>query len=431
MYRNFQSPFFLHKRHIISFIALIFILFASKLINAQNNGEYKLKTVVIDAGHGGKDPGAVYKSGKKLLGKEKDIALSVALKLGEYIKANCQGINVIYTRDKDEFIELHRRALIANKNKADLFISIHVNASKKKEPKGAETYTMGIHKTQGNLDVAMAENSVILKEKDYSKEYEGFDVKSPEAYIIFSMMQNAYLEQSLNFASKVQKQYKETLKREDKGIKQAGFLVLWKAAMPCVLTEIGFISNLEEMKYLMSNSGQNQIAYAIFSAFREYKNERESVKDDGIKIEKPEYAEDHNISDEDLDTISVVLPSDSITSKNNESSDLKKNESPEKNPKETITNLNPQQKKTGVSYKIQITSSVSKIPLHSSLFKGLSVEEIEVDGSFKYTVCNTNNFIEIENLQKLIRNDFPDSFIVAFKNGKKIPVSDAKKEIKN
>jgi N-acetylmuramoyl-L-alanine amidase len=127
---------------------------------------------------------------------------------------------------------------------------------------------MGIHRTQGNLDVAMAENSVILKEKDYSKEYEGFDVRSPEAYIIFSMLQNAYMEQSLNFAMKVQKQYKETLTRDDKGVKQAGFLVLWKSSMPSVLTEIGFLSNVEEMKYLMSNSGRSQIAFGIFSAFR-------------------------------------------------------------------------------------------------------------------------------------------------------------------
>lgn len=431
MYRIFHSLLFNYKRHINSFIVLIFILFTSFSLFAQSTGEYKLRTVVIDPGHGGKDPGAVYKSGKKLLGKEKDIVLSVALTLGDYIKKNYPDVTVIFTRDKDEFIELYRRAQIANKNKADLFISIHVNASKKKEPNGAETYTMGIHKTQGNLDVAMAENSVILKEKNYSIEYEGFDVRSPEAYIIFSMMQNSYLEQSLNFASKVQKQYKETLKREDKGIKQAGFLVLWKTAMPCVLTEIGFISNFEEMKYLMNKTGQHQIAYALFSAFREYKNEREGIKDDGIKIEKPEFIADNAFTSETNDSITVVMPYDTLHIKSNGTSDLKKNESQEKNQSDSLENKKNQKKETNINFKIQITSSVTKIPLNSGLFKGLHVEEIEIDGSYKYTVCNTNSYKEIENLQKLIRNDFPDSFIVAFLNGKKIPVSDAKKEIKN
>lgn len=423
MYRYFQSCIFHIKRCIVFFIVLyLFTAYPTPSV-AQSEKEFKLKTIVIDAGHGGKDPGAVYRSGKKVTGMEKNITLSVALQVGDYIKTHYKDVKVIYTREKDEFIELHKRASIANKNKADLFISVHVNANKKKDPVGTETYTMGIHKTQGNLDVAIAENSVILNEKDYTREYEGFDVKSPEAYIIFSMLQNSYLEQSLNFAMKLQKQYRETLKREDKGVKQAGFLVLWKTAMPSVLTEIGFISNLEEMKYLMSNSGKKQIAYAIFSAFREYKNELEGVKNDGIVIEKPEYVEEKNIIDEPKQSDSLTVSPDTSAS-GNPAENIKKTENDQKEkPDQPVI--------PGIQFKIQITSSPVKIPLNSRQFKGLHVEETESEGAYKYTVCASNSFREIENLQKLIKNDFPDSFIIAFKNGKKISVSDAKKEIKN
>ncbi len=419
MYWYFQSCNFLNKRYFSFLILLIFTQIIPSRAKAQSRNNYKMKTVVIDAGHGGKDPGAVYRIGKKTISMEKDIALSVALHLGDYIKKYYKDVKVIFTRDKDEFIELHKRASIANKNKADLFISIHVNASKKKEPSGTETYTMGIHKTQGNLDVAMAENSVILKEKDYSKEYEGFDVKSPEAYIIFSMLQNAYLEQSLNFAMQVQQQYKKTLKREDKGVKQAGFLVLWKTAMPSVLTEIGFISNKEEMTYLVSKSGQEQIAFAIFSAFRKYKNEREGVKNDEIKVIKPEYVKEKIIPDDiqEPDSVSIVIDSASTG-----------NPIVETNHTDGKENV---QKSNEILFKIQITSSSTRIPLTSSQFKGLHVEESENAGTYKYTVCSSNSFNEIENLQKLIRTDFPDSFIIAIKDGKKISVSDAKKEIKN
>ncbi|PLX10294.1 MAG: N-acetylmuramoyl-L-alanine amidase [Marinilabiliales bacterium] len=260
-----------HKRLLVSFLVLLFsFFFTLKQTNAQENGKYKMKTVVIDAGHGGKDPGAVCKKGY-----EKDIALNIALKLGHYIDSLIDGVKVIYTRDKDEFIELHKRAKIANDAKADLFISIHINANRSSKPIGTETYVMGIHRTKENLAVAQLENSVILKEDNYEAQYDGFDPNSTEGYIIFSLMQNLYLEQSLSFAANVQKQFETRAMRINRGVKQAGFLVLWKTTMPSVLIETGFLSNPDEAAYLLSVSGQDYLASAIFRAFRDYKNDLE------------------------------------------------------------------------------------------------------------------------------------------------------------
>ena len=234
--------------------------------------EYTVDTIVIDAGHGGKDPGAV---GKK--GKEKDIALKVALKLGGYIEKNIPGVKVVYTRKDDRFIELYDRAEIANKNKADLFISIHVNASTSAAPYGTETYVMGLHKTEGNLDVAKRENSVILLDQNNAERYEGFDPGSPESYILFSLSQNAYLESSLSFADKIEKQFKNRAGRRSLGVKQAGFWVLWKTSMPAVLVETGFISNPKEEEFLLSDNGQDLLASGIYRAFKEYKAQQEAI----------------------------------------------------------------------------------------------------------------------------------------------------------
>ncbi|MBI4648542.1 MAG: N-acetylmuramoyl-L-alanine amidase, partial [Bacteroidia bacterium] len=225
----------LSKKH-LKFSILIILLnyglmsYAFSQGKTINDEKFKIRTIVLDAGHGGKDPGAVCKKGY-----EKDIALNIVLALGHYIDSLTDDINVIYTRKTDEFVELHKRAQMANSNKADLFVSVHVNANKSNAPFGAETYVMGVHLSEENLNVAKMENSVILKEDDYQKQYEGFDPNSSEGYIIFSLLQNIYLEQSLAFATKVQKQFKESAHRTDRGIKQAGFLVLWKTTMPSVL----------------------------------------------------------------------------------------------------------------------------------------------------------------------------------------------------
>ncbi len=204
--------------------------------------------------------------------KEKDIALSVALKLGNYIKENMKEVKVIYTRDSDVFVELDERTIIANRNKADLFISVHCNAADNKAVFGSETYTIGMHKTDGNLDVAMRENAVILKEDNHKEKYQ-FDPYSIISYIKMSNFQSNNQTKSIDFANKVQKQFEERVNRENRGVKQSGFLVLWKTAMPAALIEIGFLTNANEENYLKTDDGQSYIASGIYRAFKEYKNE--------------------------------------------------------------------------------------------------------------------------------------------------------------
>ena len=215
--------------------------------------------VVIDAGHGGHDPGAIGK-----ISKEKNINLNVALKLGNLIKRNCDDVKVVYTRSRDVFIPLDRRAEIANNAKADLFISVHTNAlANNRTAKGASTWTLGLAKSDANLEVAKRENSVILYENDYQTRYAGFNPNSAESYIIFEFMQDKYMEQSVHLASLVQKQFRHTCRRVDRGVHQAGFLVLKASAMPSILVELGFISTPEEERYLNSEAGANTMAKGI------------------------------------------------------------------------------------------------------------------------------------------------------------------------
>jgi len=227
--------------------------------------------VVIDAGHGGRDPGT---HGAKA--KEKDINLSVALKTGRYISEYLKDVKVIYTRDDDTYPGLDERANVANRNKADIFISIHSNWWSDQRVTGSETYVLGQTMDEANLRVAMKENSVITFEENYETKYEGYDPNSVESFIIFSLMQNTYLKQSTGFASMLQQQFKERVGRKDRGVRQAGFLVLWRTTMPAVLVELGYLSNPEEEKFLMSEQGQDYLASAIFRAFRDYKESIDS-----------------------------------------------------------------------------------------------------------------------------------------------------------
>ena len=230
--------------------------------------------VVIDAGHGGHDPGAL---GRK--GKEKHINLKVALKLGALIESNCPDTRVIYTRNRDVFVPLHERAEIANKAKADLFISIHTNsiASRTTKISGAETYTLGLHKTQENLEVAQKENSVILIEDDYKQQYSGFNPNSSESYIIFEFMQDKNMAQSVNLAKLIQQQFRTHANRVDKGVHQAGFLVLRETSMPSVLVELGYITNPREEAFLLSEQGSATMAKSIYQAFLKYRQLRPSA----------------------------------------------------------------------------------------------------------------------------------------------------------
>ncbi len=233
-------------------------------------GDKSIKKVVIDAGHGGKDPGCIG-SGNVY---EKNIALDIALKFGKYIEDSIKGVKVVYTRKTDKFVELYQRAALANTNAADVFISIHCNSNPNIKNHGFESYIMGTHKTEANLLVSKRENESILLEKDYSKntEYGGFDPNSPESDIIFSLYQNAFMDQSARLASKVHEAVKNNNVLITKEVKQAGFLVLWKTAMPSILIETGFLSNASDLKLLNSEKGRSDLAYSMMIGFRNYRN---------------------------------------------------------------------------------------------------------------------------------------------------------------
>lgn len=253
---------------IISFLLSTIIVLSS--FTPLDLANYKVKTVVIDAGHGGKDPGAL---GKK--SEEADIALATALELGRIIKENMPDINVVYTRSTDVFVELHQRAKIANSKGADLFISIHCNSGPS-AAYGTETFTMGLHTSERNLAVAKKENSVILQEEDYEANYDGFDPNSDEGYILMSLQQSADNDKSIRLAHSIQSQFEKRVGRKNRGVKQAGLLVLWRTTMPSVLVEIGFVTNPKEEEYLNSKENRVYIASGIYRAFKDYKEGLES-----------------------------------------------------------------------------------------------------------------------------------------------------------
>ncbi len=397
--KSVTYQFFLNKFSILLFL-LYFLLTKYEInIYGQNNLKKTISTVVIDAGHGGKDPGA-----HGVTGIEKNITLNIALKLGYYITKNIPEVKVIYTRQTDIFVPLYERAEIANKNQADLFISVHVNSNPKQIPYGTETYAMGLAKTKENLEVARKENAVILKEDNYSAKYDGYDPNSSESFIIFSLLQNTYMEQSLNFATYVQNQLKNSAQRSDRGVKQAGFLVLWKTAMPSVLVETGFISNPEEEKYLLSEDGTDEIASSIYRAFKNYK----------LDIENRTMFSGHSSKD------SLIIE--------------KKSEANDSSPKISIYHEPPDTSvlSSPVDYLVQISSSKKSIPLDSKLFKGIkSIEEIKTDDNYKYVTGRTRSYETILSKCKEIKVLFPDAFIIAIRSNKIISVKEALKEIKN
>ncbi|WP_194774239.1 N-acetylmuramoyl-L-alanine amidase family protein [Pararhodonellum marinum] len=256
---------------IISILTLA-LVFAGFVPTGEHAPEYKLRRIVIDAGHGGKDPGTI-----GAISREKDVALKIALQVGQYIEENLPGVEVIYTRKTDVFLELKERANIANRNKADLFVSIHCNAVTSKTPYGTETFVMGTKNFEANFDIVKRENAVILLEEDYEENYEGFDPTSPESYMMFNLMQKAYFTNSLSLAQKVEDDFRSRVQRHSRGVKQAPLYVLWTTSMPSVLIETGFLSNPTEEKYLNSKNGQTYLASGIFRAIKAYKEEIESL----------------------------------------------------------------------------------------------------------------------------------------------------------
>ncbi|HPE17200.1 MAG TPA: N-acetylmuramoyl-L-alanine amidase [Tenuifilaceae bacterium] len=374
--------------------SLAFLLLSSFGV-CSTQDTYKIKKVVIDAGHGGRDNGAV---GKK--GVEKEINLSIALKLGAYLEKFFPEVEVIYTRTKDVFVGLDERSQIANESGADLFISIHCNANPSKSPYGSETYVMGLHKSNENLDVAMRENAVIAYEEDYSSKYEGYDPNSAESFIIFNLMQHSYLEQSLNMASFVQTEFNERARRKDRGVKQAGFLVLWKTSMPSVLVEVGFLSNSREEEYLINERNHDYLASAIFRAFRSYKEHVESRSTFTAES-------------------SFTLSNESTNESNNQKVAAQLNPVEEQNISETSNKI---------QFKVQITASSKPIPTSSSFFKNMEgVEEVVSGGIYKYLIGSKIDYSQTVEYLKQVRELFPDAFIVAFMNGNQISVDEARK----
>ena len=346
-------------------------------------------TLVIDAGHGGHDAGAI---GSKA--KEKNINLSVALAFGRLVEANCPDVKVIYTRKTDVFIPLHERADIANRNKADLFISIHTNALPKgRRAEGMETYTLGMNRADDNLEVAKRENSVILIEEGYEQRYQGFDPNSSESYIMFEFLQDLNMEQSVELARMVQKRCCAATGRQDKGVKQAGFLVLRETSMPSCLIELGFISTPSEEQYLISSGAAEAYGRGIYQAFLDYKNK---YSPGGSSAAAPYKAEN--------------------------------------NPPPTAKTP-PQEPKNQAEapiFKVQILASDKKLKQGDKRLKGESSASFYVEGGmYKYVIGSSTDYYEINDLRKRLQKNFPDAFIVAFKGGQRVDTSSAINEFKN
>ncbi len=431
------------------FFSLIILSVMVCLFSLQAEGQ-KVKKVVIDAGHGGHDPGAVGK-----MSKEKDVTLSIALKTGKFIEENLPDVEVIYTRKTDVFVELYRRAKIANEAKADLFISIHCNANKSTTPYGAETYVMGLHKSEANLSVAQLENASILLEDDYHVKYEGFDPTSPEGYIFFSMLQNAFLDQSLGLASSVQQHFKDRVNLFDRGVKQAGFLVLYKTTMPSILIETGFISNAKEEKMLASDEGQTYIASAIFRAVKDYKKSVEKspsvasnqkpVTDEVAKPvtpkpipanEKDKVEPVKQITDAADKSMAQAEPVSSIS---NSVTQSEKNQAAVGSLTTPVISSDTQQttlsKPSAPSVVFKVQFLVSKYEKNTSgpEFKGLKgVEYYSHNGLYKYTYGNERTPESASMLIKdLNKVGFKDCFVVAFLNDERIDIEEAKRLISN
>lgn len=367
-------------------LLLTLLFLASTTLHSQPRDPNRIHTVVLDAGHGGKDPGNLGTGRYKTT--EKHVSLNVVKLIGKYINETYPDVKVIYTRDNDTFIELKERCNIANAAKADVFISVHCNANEKNSPNGCETYVMGLHKTEANMRVAQQENAAILLEDGHELKYDGYDPKDPESMIALSLRQNVHLDHSLLLSALIQKQFKERVGRPDRGVKQAGFLVISYNTMPSVLVELGFLTNPTEEDYLQGDQGQDYMASAIYRAFKEYKTTVES--NGGVpastRVEPPKGA-----SPEPATPLVAVA--------------------------------------SGVVFKVQIATSSKHIDPKPKNFNGiLGVEEHQGAGLYKYTAGAAKDLDEARKLQEEYRTKGYDGcFIVAFKNGVRIGLQEALK----
>ena len=401
---------------LVAFGVLFCVLLVSLSGHAQQDGgTKKFSKLVIDAGHGGDKPGAV---GSR--SKEKDITLAVSLKLGRMITENLKDVEVRYTRVIDKDVELYKRSQIANKIGADLFISIHCNSSTNKKPNGSETFALGLTKAAQNLEVAKKENKDILSEANYEENYDGFDPNAPENDILFALYQNAYMESSLWFADRVQRQLTANTPISDRGVKQANFVVLLKSAMPSVLIEIGFISNQQEEAYLMSELGQYEIAASIFRAICEYKMHRDNVK---IAVPSVSSLIPKNI----LDKQKQLEENQKLAQIKDE--ERLKTELAAKKEAEEKADVRQQEKSGSETiYRVQFASMKSKLSTSDSRFAGLEdVWLYEFDGYWKYCAGLFATQKEASNYVQKVRSlGHKDAFVVVFHNGKRISFEQAR-----
>ena len=373
--------------HIFSRNALGLLLLAALFVNPlfaddKKKKNNKIRTIVIDPGHGGKDSGTM--GTKRYTQYEKHIALDISLKLGNYIKDAFPDIKIIYTRKTDVFLELWERTELANEKNADLFISVHCDGFTNPNPSGASVFVMGMSKLKANMDVAMRENSVMYLEDNFKEKYDGFDPKSPESYIVFSLMQNTFLDQSISIAEKIEDEFANRAKRKSRGVKQAPFYVISRVNMPSILIEAGFLTNPKEEDFLNTELGKDHIASAIFRGFRSYK---ESV--DGSNISELDKSA---VKEKEI----IKIPT------------LKKEITTDK-----------------VEYKVQIGTYLKSM-LSDKSFMNLNAYEEIINGTYKYYVGNAYNKVSADNLKfKMREKGFKGAFVVAFYQDKRISMQEA------
>ena len=373
-------------------IALLLALMCMLVVTAF--AANKRFTLVIDPGHGGHDAGA-----RGAMSKEKDVNLTVALRFGKYVEQNMPEVRVIYTRTQDKFVPLHERANIANRANADLFISVHTNALPAgKVARGFEIYTLGMHRAKDKLDVAMRENSVISMEKGFEQAYEGFDPKSSESYIIFEFIQGKNMERSVDLARMIQRSVCEGAGRPNKGVHQAGFLVLRETSMPGCLIELGFITTPDEERLLNDKNKVDDIAKGIYEAFSNYKNKYDK------SVSVPYRASERRVS-----AVPTIVPSIKVDA--SKKAEKEKEETP--------------------VFKLQIFVGDRMLRKGDSHFKGEMEFDSFKEGSLvKYTIGSSTNYNEIYRLRKEKLDKFPEAFIIAFKNGEKYDVNQAIREFR-
>lgn len=391
---------------------LVFILMVLPLTSfTKNETEVPPQdefVVVLDAGHGGHDPGNI---GNGYL--EKDIALAIVLKIGEELKKQ-PGIKVVYTRDDDTFIDLFVRGKIANEADADLFVSVHCNAHSS-DAYGAETYVLGLHANQQNFEVAKKENSVIYLEDDYEQRYAEYDINSPESVIGLTIMQEEFLDQSIQLGKKLQDNFTKKLSRKDRKVKQAGFIVLHQTFMPSVLVEVGFLTNKSEGGYLNSKKGQNEMGIAIAGAILAYKAEVGSGVEPSVEATKVEDTK-----------IAVNIP-EVIENKDDTNNEVVQKETQTSTDTQTVAEDAVNTSESGVVFKVQLMASGKNIPLKSENFKGLDeLSKEPYKNLFRYLYGNASTLEEAKRLKaKADGKGYTTSYIVAYKDGNRVPLSQA------